>query len=173
MPCVEKLCCSHLLSFVTHALNVHHLCVATCAQSTWLCIALLYHYAINPKSQSGCLGGVMRSVLAFGPKVHGFKPGWSYGFLRTTEIHSALSVGGEAKLEAQNRKVLWSVKITSRYEQKYFTRPNSHSFHTLLLATSDNAGRIARELWWTCLELSTVIIIPPWFFMLIYNPGDE
>jgi hypothetical protein len=35
------------------------------------------------------------------------------------------------------------------------------------------AGRIARELWWTNLEFSSVDIIPPWFSTVIYHLGDE
>jgi hypothetical protein len=35
------------------------------------------------------------------------------------------------------------------------------------------AGRIARELWWTKQELSSINITAPWFSMLIYHVGDE
>jgi hypothetical protein len=34
-------------------------------------------------------------------------------------------------------------------------------------------GRIVRELWWMNQEFSFVIIIPPWFSMLMYHLGDE
>jgi hypothetical protein len=37
----------------------------------------MYRYFIS----LGRLGGVMVSVLATGPKIHGFKPGRDYGFL--------------------------------------------------------------------------------------------
>jgi quinol-cytochrome oxidoreductase complex cytochrome b subunit len=33
-------------------------------------------------------------------------------------------------------------------------------------------GRVARDLWWIN-QLSSVDIVPPWFFMLIYHLGDE
>jgi hypothetical protein len=33
------------------------------------------------------------------------------------------------------------------------------------------AGRIARELWWTNQKFSSVDIIPPWFYMLLYHLG--
>jgi hypothetical protein len=35
------------------------------------------------------------------------------------------------------------------------------------------AGRLARALWWMNYEFYSVDIIPTWFSMLIYNPGDE
>jgi hypothetical protein len=35
------------------------------------------------------------------------------------------------------------------------------------------AGRTARELWWTNQEFSFVDVIPPCFYMFIYDLGDE
>jgi hypothetical protein len=36
-----------------------------------------------------------------------------------------------------------------------------------------SAGRIAKKLWWTNQELSSIVIIPPWLSMLIYHLWDE
>jgi hypothetical protein len=35
------------------------------------------------------------------------------------------------------------------------------------------ADRISREVWWRDQEFSSVDIIPPSFFMLMYHLGDE
>jgi hypothetical protein len=35
------------------------------------------------------------------------------------------------------------------------------------------AGKIAGEPWWTNQEFSPVVIIPPWFSMLVYHLQDE
>jgi hypothetical protein len=66
------------------------------------------------------------------------------------------------------------LKIPCKYEQKYFARPNS-SFPSPDPPASCQmtAGRIARELWWTNQEISSVDNIPPWFSMLMYHLGDE
>jgi hypothetical protein len=86
--------------------------------------------------QPSHLSGVMVSVLAIRLKICGFKPGLGNGFLRAIKSRTAPSFGGEVKPEAPCRKILWHVKITCKYEQKYFTRLNSQSFHPfLLLAT--------------------------------------
>jgi hypothetical protein len=39
-------------------------------------------------------------------------------------IHST-PFGGEVKLEVLCCKILWHVKVTCKYEQKYFAKPNS------------------------------------------------
>jgi hypothetical protein len=39
------------------------------------------------------------------------------------------------------------------------------------LLLDDSAGRIAKELWWTNREFSSVDIIPPWFSILISSAG--
>jgi hypothetical protein len=49
-------------------------------------------------------------VLALGPKVRGFKPGDSGGFLRVIKILSTTSLGGEVKPLARFRKILRHVK---------------------------------------------------------------
>jgi hypothetical protein len=51
----------------------------------------------------------MVSVLAIGPKVHGFKPGRGNGFLTAIKIHSTPSFGGEVKMQAPCKN-LWYVK---------------------------------------------------------------
>jgi hypothetical protein len=78
----------------------------------------------------------MVSLLVIGPNVHGLKPGRDDRFLRSIKIRSIPSFGGELKSEVPCRKILGHVKITCKYEQKYFARLNSHSFRPfLLLAT--------------------------------------
>jgi hypothetical protein len=67
------------------------------------------------------LGGVMVSVLANGPKVHGFKPGRGDGFFKCDRISSTPSFGGEVKPSVPCRKILRHVKkITLKHEQRYF-----------------------------------------------------
>jgi hypothetical protein len=53
---------------------------------------------IENEQNVSCLGGVMVSMLAIGPKVRGLKPGQGDGFLRAIKIHSMPSFGGEVKL---------------------------------------------------------------------------
>jgi hypothetical protein len=67
------------------------------------------------------------------------------------------------------------LKITFKFEQKYFTSPNFLFPSPVPPASYQmTAGRIAKELWWTSQEISSVdIIIPSWFSMLIYHIGDE
>jgi hypothetical protein len=55
------------------------------------------------------------SVLATGPKVHGFKPGQGDEFLRAIKIRSTPSFGWEVKPEVQCRKILRHVKDQLRY----------------------------------------------------------
>jgi hypothetical protein len=62
------------------------------------------------KILSSCLGGVMVTVLAIGPKVCRFKPGQGDGFLRLIKIRSTPSFGGDVKLEAPRHKILRHVK---------------------------------------------------------------
>jgi hypothetical protein len=47
--------------------------------------------AFPTKGPASCLGGVMVSVLATGPKGCGFEPGQGDGFFRTIKIHSTPS----------------------------------------------------------------------------------
>jgi hypothetical protein len=57
------------------------------------------------------LSDVMVSVLAFGQKVHGFKPGRGSGFLRAIKICSTLSFRGGVKLLAPCCEIFQHVKI--------------------------------------------------------------
>jgi hypothetical protein len=74
------------------------------------------------KASLSRLGGVMVSVHAIRLKVRGFKPGGSDGVLRTIKICSTPFFGREVKPEAPCRKILRHIKITCKYEQKYFSR---------------------------------------------------
>jgi hypothetical protein len=56
------------------------------------------------------LGGVVVSVLATGPKGHGFEPGQGDGFLRMIKIRGTSSFGWEVKPEVPCRKILLHVK---------------------------------------------------------------
>jgi hypothetical protein len=78
--------------------------------------------------------------------------------------------GGEVKSEAPYRKILRHVKIPCKYEQKYFSKPNSPFPSPVLSACYQ---MIAAELWWTNQKSSFVDIIPPWLSMLrpIYHLG--
>jgi hypothetical protein len=90
------------------------------------------------------------------------------------KLHSTLSFRGEVKLEAQCYKILRHVKITCKYEQKYFARPNSpFPFPVPPVCYQMTTGRIAREFWWMNQEFSSADIIPPWFSLLLYQLGDE
>jgi hypothetical protein len=66
------------------------------------------------------LGGKVVIVLATGPKGCGFKPSRGDGFLRTIKIRSTPSFRWEIKPEAPCRTILRHVKITCKYQQKYF-----------------------------------------------------
>jgi hypothetical protein len=58
----------------------------------------------------GRLGGVVVSVLATGPNVHGFKPGRGDGFLRMIKICSTPSFGLDVKPQIPCRNILRHVK---------------------------------------------------------------
>jgi hypothetical protein len=79
------------------------------------------------------LSSVMVSVLTIRPKFREFKPGIKDRFLRAIKIRSTPFYVGEVKPETPCRKILRHVKITCKYEQKYFARLSSHSFYTFLL----------------------------------------
>jgi hypothetical protein len=49
-------------------------------------------------------------MLAIGPKVCGFKPGRCNGFLRAIKIRNTPFFGGEVKLGAPCRKIVWHVQ---------------------------------------------------------------
>jgi hypothetical protein len=76
------------------------------------------------------------SMLATGSKVCGFQPGRDDGFLRVIKTRSTTPFGGEVKPEFPCHKMLWNIKTTWKYEQKYLARTKSYSFRPfLLLAT--------------------------------------
>jgi hypothetical protein len=68
----------------------------------------------------------MVKVLAIGSKVRGFKLAQFDGLLRAIKIRSTPSFSGEVRPAASCHYILWHVKITCKYEQKYFAWPNSH-----------------------------------------------
>jgi hypothetical protein len=82
------------------------------------------------------LVGVMVSVLAIGPKVHGFKPARGSGFLRTIKFRSTPSFGGEFKWQApccktsQHSKNIISTNRNTSHGQTHYSLRLS-----LLLAT--------------------------------------
>jgi hypothetical protein len=53
-------------------------------------------------------------MVAIGPKIHGFKPVQSYGFLRAIKIRITLSFGREIKPEDPCHKILWHEKSLAR-----------------------------------------------------------
>jgi hypothetical protein len=114
-------------------------------------------------------------VLAFETKIRGFKPGRGDGFLRAIKINSMPFFGGELKPSFPSRKVLQHVKITLKYEQRYFEGQIYHFFRQVPsdLLLDGCSGMIARELWWTNQEFSPIDIIPPQFSMVIYHLGGE
>jgi hypothetical protein len=59
---------------------------------------------------ASCLGGVVVSVLATGPRGCGLEPSQSDGFLRAIKVHSTPSFGWEVKLEVTCHKILWHIK---------------------------------------------------------------
>jgi hypothetical protein len=61
------------------------------------------------------LGGVAVSVLVTGPKVRGFIPGRSDGFLRAIKIRSTSSFRWDAKPDVPCRKILRHVEDPLRY----------------------------------------------------------
>jgi hypothetical protein len=65
----------------------------------------------NSLGGRSCLGGVVVSVLATGPKGCRFKPGQGYRFLRTIKVHSTPSFGCKVKPKAPCHKILWLVKF--------------------------------------------------------------
>jgi hypothetical protein len=57
------------------------------------------------------------NVLAFGPKVRGFKPGQGQWFLRDIKFRGTPSFGWEVKLSASCCKILQHVKERNEYER--------------------------------------------------------
>jgi hypothetical protein len=57
-------------------------------------------------ASTGCLGGVVVSMLVIRPKICGLKPGRDDAFLRVMKICSLPSFDGEVKLVAPYCKIL-------------------------------------------------------------------
>jgi hypothetical protein len=73
--------------------------------------------SISIKIQASRLGGVVVSMIATGPKGHGFKPGQGKGFLRAIKICRTPSFRWEVKPEIPCRKILWHVKDLFTYQR--------------------------------------------------------
>jgi hypothetical protein len=67
------------------------------------------------KADESRLGGVVYSMFATGPKVHGLMPGRGYGYLRAIKIRSTLSFGWKVKREAPCREILRHVEDPLAY----------------------------------------------------------
>jgi hypothetical protein len=105
------------------------------------------------------------SVLTIGPKVRGFIPD-RRRLLRAIQVRSTPSFGVEVKPSAPCRKI--SQQRSFKVLKSYFVRQNSLPFSILPALLLDySAGRIARELYWTNNDISSVCIMSPWFSMLI------
>jgi hypothetical protein len=114
--CLVHLClCIHLAQF-------HKVQVPTSQLKVW---PILIYFQNNYRSATKVsqlmkkiwevwyrshLGGVVVSVLATGPKGHGFEPGQGGGFLRVIKIRSTPSFVWKVKLEVPCRKILRHVK---------------------------------------------------------------
>jgi hypothetical protein len=96
----------------------------------------------------GRLCCVMVNVLAIGPNVRGFIHCRGDGLLGAIEIRSTPSFGREVKPEAPHCNILYHVKITSMYEQRYFEGQIHHFLPQVSLdfLLDGSAGRITREL---------------------------
>jgi hypothetical protein len=89
------------------------------------------------------------------------------------KIRSTPSLRRDVNLSA-TCKTLWRLKITSKYEQRYFEGQIHNFLHKILPAflTVASSGRISREMWWTN-QFSLLDVIPPWYSTPMHHPGDE
>jgi hypothetical protein len=71
------------------------------------------------------IGGVMTSVLANGPKFYGFSPGICRWILRAIKVRNTAFSGGKYNRLPHVVRVYCMVNIPSKYEKRYFVRPNS------------------------------------------------
>jgi hypothetical protein len=119
------------------------------------------------------LTGVMVSVPAIRPKVHGIIPGRGDGFLRAIKISCTPSMEGEGKLSPSCHKILLYVKNSFKVWRwlRHKAKVIIHFVRLSSLLPDGSAGRIIWELCWMNQLFSSVNIIPPWFFMLIYHMG--
>jgi hypothetical protein len=66
------------------------------------------------------LDGAMVSVLVIGPKVRAFEPCRGDGFLKALKIRCTPSFGGDVKLEAPCRNILWHINEMYEVRKRYF-----------------------------------------------------
>jgi hypothetical protein len=129
----------------------------------------------NSKGPRSHLSGVMVSVLATGPKVHGFKPGHGNVFLRVIKIHSTPSFRGQVKLSSHVIRS-YDMLNNSKSTQEIFRRQNpSFTLHrSSWFATGWFCWKnCQRALCWMNQDFSPLYFIPPWFSMFMYHLGDE
>jgi hypothetical protein len=91
--------------------------------------------------------------------------------IRAIKIRSTHFLGQKLKSEVPSRNILRQIKKSLAGMNKNTSQGLIHPF--LLFATDYSADMIARELWWTNQDFSSVGITPPWFSTLIYHVGDE
>jgi hypothetical protein len=94
-----------------------------------------------------CLSGIMVSMLAIGPKVHRFKPGWGDGFLGVIKICSMPSFRGEVKPLAPWHKCLRHVKNLAQYERDTASAKFKDVSRQIPASLLDVCA-VTRECWW-------------------------
>jgi hypothetical protein len=126
----------------------------------------LYFEYIN-KSR---LCDVVVSMLATGPKGHGFKPGWGDGFLRAIKIRSTPSFRWEVKPEVPCRKILWHVRIpwgiSDRQNSHFFVHSSCLPQMSLLVELPESSGGWVRS-------YPQLVSSLPWLSTLTYHLGDK
>jgi hypothetical protein len=93
--------------------------------------------------------------LPLDPRFTGSNPAEAMDFKGDKNLQQP-SFRGEVKLEVPHYKILWHVKITCKYKQKYFASLNSHSFHPFLVLATRCLLLGLPELWWMSQESSSV-----------------
>jgi hypothetical protein len=95
------------------------------------------------------------------------------GILRVIKLRSTFLRSKATGLMSQTYGTVY--KRTLKVCKEILSRKNSvFSFAVfLLLRYQMTAGRVARELWWTNQEISSVDVIPSWISILMYNLGDK
>jgi hypothetical protein len=112
-----------------------------------------------------CLGSVVVSVLATGPKGRGFKLRRGDGFLRAIiKIRSTPSFGWKV---SRSPHVRFYGMLKIRWRISDVDRQNSHSVQSSYFLPDVAAGRTVREVWWTSQEYSPAgiiitLAIPAW-----------
>jgi hypothetical protein len=93
---------------------------------------------------SSCLGGVVVSVLATGPKVCGFEPNQGDEFLRAIKVRSTPSFRWDVKPEVSCRKILRRVK---EFLKSHGGGKTKFSFTSPILLAPEMSLATARALW--------------------------